>query len=716
MFGTTQCADQNDNCIMNPRLICGLATLISLSVGASQVAWVPGSDGAMKEELVAHVRFLAQPKLEGRQPQTAGSRQARRYIEDRFHACGLLPWPKQKNYELSFGLGKNVVGLLPGSDTNSAGEIVLLSAHYDHVGKDAKGNIYPGAADNASGVAVLLEAARQLSRPEHRPKRTVAFAAFDAEERMMLGSFAFCCRPDVEQARIVTVINVDALGRDFLEVVQNSIFVAGTEGHPALQTQVRGFGAQAGLRVLPLGSDFIGPRSDHVPFETREALCLFFTCGTFAGYHRPSDTPEKLNYPNLERSTQVILQTLEVLANQAQDASVARPGCDPEELRSLQTVLSALCASPQKAGIKAQDLEALRRLSTNIQTRLDIGTYDRTTREEILLEAASHVMPYAMGGNMTGRERFTLLLGEHVYFNYRREWIEGQKQCVAAGLKHPPGLFRGLPAFKHQFCDIREEDLSVVRTGTDAFALHALMDGFSWSTYSKTVFWPFKSSRASMEPTSETLDCEGSRQQLTDFCLLKLRTDPTNTARVKALAKVLRAVNGAEPHGGYAEWLPARLAQAGCKEENEWLLTCLRSGNPDLAEAAIRAAYHSRDSRVQAATCDLLLDRDVQPDVRRTALYFAESHPNRTSLLSLVQVLDDSSPGYRPDFCPQNRPGYPLTNSTSFLAVRPVYEWLASHPTDTIGQTALRGLKRLTKKDFGQDAQAWKSWVQNSKK
>jgi acetylornithine deacetylase/succinyl-diaminopimelate desuccinylase-like protein len=699
---------------MNQRLIRGLAALISFSVGGSKVAEVPGSDDGLKEGLAAHVRFLSQPELKGRQPQSAGSRQARRYIEDRFRACGLRPWSKAKNYELSFGLGKNVVGILPGSDANSSNEMVLLSAHYDHLGKDGKGNIYPGAADNASGVAVLLEAARQLSRREHR--RTVAFAAFDAEEQMMLGSFAFTCRPDVERARIVAVINVDTLGRDFLEVVPNTLFVTGTEGHLALQTQVRGFGAQAGLRVLPLGSDFIGPRSDHVPFEARKALCLFFTSGTFAGYHRPSDTAEKLNFINLERSTQVILRTVEVLADQAQDSCVARPGGDPEELRSLQAVLSDLCASPEKAGIKAQDLEALHHLSTNIQTRLDTGTFDRTTREEILLEAASHVMPYAMGRTMTGRERFILMLGEHVYFNYRREWIEGQQQLVAATLKHPPGLLRGLPAFKHQFCGMRDEDLSVVQTGTNAFALHALMEGFSWTTYSKTVFWPFKSSGASLEPTSETLDCEGSREQLTDYCLMKLRAGSTNMARVKALATVLRAVNGAEPWGSYAEWLPARLAQTGCKDENEWLLSCLRSGNPDLVEVAIRAANPSQDSRIQAAICELLLSRGVQPNVRRTALYFAESHPNRTSLLSLVQVLDDSSPGYRPDLCPQNRSGYPLTNSTSFLAIRPVYEWLASHPSDTIGQTALRGLKRVTKKDFGQDAQAWKNWVQNSTK
>src|SRR6266853_1723591 len=123
-----------------------------------------------REQLIAHVRFLSQPALKGRKPGTIGSRFARHYIERRFEAYGLVPWTKGKGYELSFGYGKNVVALLPGSDPNLANEIVLVSAHYDHLGRDGKGRICPGAADNASGVAALLETARQLSSRQPRPK------------------------------------------------------------------------------------------------------------------------------------------------------------------------------------------------------------------------------------------------------------------------------------------------------------------------------------------------------------------------------------------------------------------------------------------------------------------------------------------------------------------------------------------------------------------
>ena len=129
--------------------------------------------------------------------------------------------------------------------------MVLLSAHYDHLGKDRQGRICPGAADNASGVAVLLEAARRFAAAEHRPRRTVAFAALDAEEQLLLGSFAFSCRTDVTTAKIVAVVNMDMLGRDFFDVISNTVFLAGTELYPSLQTQVRRFGTNDGIRVLP---------------------------------------------------------------------------------------------------------------------------------------------------------------------------------------------------------------------------------------------------------------------------------------------------------------------------------------------------------------------------------------------------------------------------------------------------------------------------------
>ena len=140
-------------------LIVLLCLLVSLT-GCVSVPQEKLTLSIDKQELSDHVHFLAQPALKGRKPKTWGSATARRYLKTRFKAYGLVPWPGAKGYEQPFGFGTNVIGVLPGTDPNLANEIVILAAHYDHLGNDKRG-IYNGACDNASGVATLLEIAEQ---------------------------------------------------------------------------------------------------------------------------------------------------------------------------------------------------------------------------------------------------------------------------------------------------------------------------------------------------------------------------------------------------------------------------------------------------------------------------------------------------------------------------------------------------------------------------
>ena len=358
-----------------------------------------------KEALREHVSFLAQPQLKGRKPRTSGSRAARRYIEARFKECGLVPWEGAKSYELSFGYGINVVGVLPGSDPVLKEQIVLVSAHYDHLGK-AKGEIYPGAGDNASGVAAMLEVAREMVSSGNRPKRSVAFVAFDCEEMMLLGSFAFSCRPDVEHAKISAVVNTDMLGRDLLDVVRQTIFVAGTEQYPLLRERVREFGTNAGIRVLPVGTDLAGPRSDHAAFESRGVPCLFFSCGTFRDYHKPSDTADKLDYDELDHSTRVIRETVRNLAEgDSIQAEAAIGNGDREELQSVCSLLPEIAAKGREAGIADEDIETFKRLGGEAENLLATGRYDRETRQRLVVETAGVLTPYflPMAGNGDGR-------------------------------------------------------------------------------------------------------------------------------------------------------------------------------------------------------------------------------------------------------------------------------------------------------------------------
>jgi len=704
------------------RMGLALSTACLILFGCSNWPGAHASAAEMQDELAAHVRFLSQPKLQGRKTRTAGARLARQYIEKEFQTYRLLPWGKAKSYELSFGLGKNLVGIVPGSDTKVSGEIVLLSAHYDHLGKDRKGRICPGAADNASGVAVLLEAARRFGLAEQRAKRTIAFAAFDAEEQMLLGSFAFCCRTDVEQAKLVAVVNVDMLGRDFLDAIPNTVFVAGTEGYPALQARVRRLGSAADIRVLPLGSDLIGPRSDHVAFESGHIPCLFFSCGTFRDYHEPGDTAAKLDYPNLERSARVILQTVDALANGDAIPPSVGSGCDVGELTSVQAVVSELCRDPLKAGIKTNDISALVSLKGRVDKLLDTGDYNPRTREQLVLEATHslgrYFLPFGDQGP-AGAERAIWLSVvpylEHIYLNYRRELREGQKQLIAQVLKNPPGLFHSVPAFHYEIYDIPADDISVVSTGADCLALHALGINFTLAVRGRPSIWPWGALQVGFYGSFETLDCEGSRKQLVDYCLLYVRAEQTNQLQTAAIRRVLSAVSGSEPPGGYKEWLRARLAQGRYAGETEWLLSCFSSSNPELVNEALGAARGSQDHRVWNAVREIMLNPNARPDVRAHAIQLAVSHPDKTTLLALTEVLDDPHPVWVREYCPQFKPGYPLADRTAFQTLRPFLENTLSQRANTIGQTALENLKKATKRNLGRDAQKWKAFVEKSR-
>jgi acetylornithine deacetylase/succinyl-diaminopimelate desuccinylase-like protein len=146
-----------------------------------------------RPELVKHVEFLCQPALKGRKAQSWEAATVREYIGARFDRYGLKPWPGEDGYEQEFIFGTHMIGVMEGSDPDLVDEIVILSAHYDHIGTGRKG-IYPGASDNAAGVAVLLEIAERMAMADKKPRRTVAFASFDAEEKSAFGAFAFTGR------------------------------------------------------------------------------------------------------------------------------------------------------------------------------------------------------------------------------------------------------------------------------------------------------------------------------------------------------------------------------------------------------------------------------------------------------------------------------------------------------------------------------------------
>ncbi|MFC1766904.1 M28 family peptidase, partial [Planctomycetota bacterium] len=287
---------------------CLLTLTLFMFTGCVSIPPESLSPAIEAEELSNHVHFLAQPALRGRKPLTRGSRLARKYIGDRFAACGLQPWGETESYAQSFGIGTNMVGVLPGSDPNIAEEIILVSAHYDHLGKTEDG-LCLGASDNAAGVAALLEIAEHLALNKPHPRRSICFAAFDQEENGLLGAFAFSQREDFDKDKIAGVVNIDLLGRKGYQVLDRTLFVAGTHGYAPLRHEL--ISNHPHLSILPVNMRLVGARGDHAAFEDLNACTLFFSSGLYADYHRPGDTPDKIDYPIARDCTKVILNAVE---------------------------------------------------------------------------------------------------------------------------------------------------------------------------------------------------------------------------------------------------------------------------------------------------------------------------------------------------------------------------------------------------------------------
>ncbi|MCA1560804.1 MAG: M20/M25/M40 family metallo-hydrolase, partial [Acidobacteria bacterium] len=189
---------------------------------------------------------------------------------------------------------------------------IVIGAHYDHLGLRV-GKIYYGADDNASGVAALLAAAEHFSR--ERPRRSMVFVAFDAEESGLQGAKAFVATPPVDLKRVALMVNMDMVSRGD----QNTLFVAGTAHYPQLREPVaaiaRGrniivqFGHDRAVPGAPPGHDWTNA-SDHGPFHAAGIPFLYFGVEDHPDYHKPSDTAERIPRPFFVEATRVIIETI----------------------------------------------------------------------------------------------------------------------------------------------------------------------------------------------------------------------------------------------------------------------------------------------------------------------------------------------------------------------------------------------------------------------
>lgn len=271
--------------------------------------------------LKRHVEVLASREFEGRSG--PGARKAEAYVTNGFRALGLEPLFGESytqdipGEQAGRAIGRNVGAKLRGIDPARAGEWIILSAHYDHLGKREGGVYFPGADDNASGVAMLLEVARCFVENEEKPGRGVMFVSFDLEEAGLIGSRHFVEEPPVPLEQVKLFLTADLIGGALGGVCREQVFVVGSEHVPGLRPWIDASATGSKLiRPAVVGSDLLViNRSDYGPFRSKRVPYLFFSTGENPRYHTPSDDAASLDYPKLEAVSQMIAQFLKEAAN-----------------------------------------------------------------------------------------------------------------------------------------------------------------------------------------------------------------------------------------------------------------------------------------------------------------------------------------------------------------------------------------------------------------
>jgi len=220
----------------------------------------------------------------------------------------------------------NVLGILEGTDKKD--EYVLITAHYDHLGK-INNNIYYGADDNGSGTSAVLKLAEAFAKAKeagHKPRRSIVFMLVSGEENGLWGSDIYASNPIFPLDKTTVNLNMDMIGRTG-GVYQkdkdsaNYVFVIGDDKlssdlRPISENNNKYTKLKLDYRYNDLNdTHYYYYRSDHYNFATRGVPIIFYTDGEHADYHKTSDTMEKINYALLARRAQLVFYTAWEMAN-----------------------------------------------------------------------------------------------------------------------------------------------------------------------------------------------------------------------------------------------------------------------------------------------------------------------------------------------------------------------------------------------------------------
>jgi hypothetical protein len=286
----------------------------------------PFSSERMRET----IRFLSSDELEGRGFGSQGLDRAADYIARQFRDAGLLPAGSAEGsyFQTWEDIGpdpgrpatmKNVIGIIPGAKQEFLGQSVVVGAHYDHLGrgwpetrdKDT-GKIHPGADDNASGVAVLVELGRAFSKGP-KPDRTIVFVAFTGEEAGRRGSKYYVMNERRHSAKdCIAMINLDTIGR----LGKNKLLVLGAGSAAEWPHIFRGAGFATSVDVEMAAAEL--DSSDQKSFQETGVPAVQLFSGPNLDYHRSTDTADKIDIDGLVKIASVAKEAIQYLAERAE--------------------------------------------------------------------------------------------------------------------------------------------------------------------------------------------------------------------------------------------------------------------------------------------------------------------------------------------------------------------------------------------------------------
>lgn len=327
-----------------------LILLLGFSISVFAQDNVKYAETIIAADLEKHLNILASDSLEGRETGKLGQKMAADYIMNHFINIGIPPYKGNKYYQkfkvksgrhlckcddcdMSFMKkilgrkkiikGENVLGFIEGTDLKN--EIVVVTAHYDHLGKHDS-LIFNGADDDGSGTVAAMEIAEafMLAKKDGKgPRRSVLIMAVSGEEKGLLGSKYYTDNPIYPLENTVANFNIDMIGRigDF-HTDPNYVYLIGAD---MLSTELHNISEAVNKKYIGLELDYTfnkedDPnryyyRSDHYNFAKNNIPVIFYFNGIHEDYHKPTDTIEKIDFDKIQKITRLIFLTAWEVAN-----------------------------------------------------------------------------------------------------------------------------------------------------------------------------------------------------------------------------------------------------------------------------------------------------------------------------------------------------------------------------------------------------------------